>query len=60
MAYNITATLFHQLMKKLNNNVITQNGLGMLVEQASVAFYHLFDKTPNTLDVIKKIRTRTN
>ncbi|MFN8770845.1 MAG: hypothetical protein ACK5Z5_02535 [Neisseriaceae bacterium] len=56
LAYSKVATLFLQLMRKINPNIIIQNGLGMLVEQAKVAFIQLFNKNPNSKEVIDKIR----
>ena len=42
-------------MQQLNHNIIVKNGLGMLVEQAKIAFEQLFNKTPDTNIVIKKL-----
>ena len=55
LAYNTPITLFLQYMQQLNHNIIVKNGLGMLVEQAKVAFEQLFNKTPDTNIVIKKL-----
>ena len=43
-----TNNLFLGVMKNINPNIIICNGIGMLVEQASVAFTKLFNETPDT------------
>jgi shikimate dehydrogenase len=45
-------TYFHQCMLKVNSQITCQNGLGMLVEQAAIAFSKLFNSAVNTQVVI--------
>lgn len=56
LGYSPTATLFLNTVQHLNSNIILKNGLGMLVEQAAVAFTKLFNKTPDTLKVINQLK----
>lgn len=52
MAYAKDSTNFLTAMLQINPRIITKNGLGMLVEQAAVAFTELFKLKPNTQVVI--------
>lgn len=56
LAYSKNTTLFLQLMQKANPKVITQDGLGMLVEQAKIAFNKLFNKNPDSKKIIHQIK----
>lgn len=49
-------TNFLTSMYKINQNVLGINGLGMLVEQARVAFFRLFNQNPDTRLVINKLK----
>ncbi len=58
LSYSATGqTLFLQTMWQVNNNIQLYDGLGMLVEQAKVAFIKLFDNIPDTKVVINSIRS---
>lgn len=56
LTYHHTKTLFLQSMNNLNPHTVQQDGLGMMVEQAKIAFTQLFGKTPNSKKVINQIR----
>lgn len=47
MNYTMDKSLFLNSMQMINPNVLGCNGLGMLVEQAKVAFIQLFNHTPD-------------
>lgn len=59
MAYS-KDTNFLKYMKELNPQVITINGLGMLVEQAKVTFMTLFNQIPDTIKVINTLKELIN
>ncbi len=47
MIYTQPTTLFMQTMQNINNNITTVNGIGMLIQQAKIAFIKVFNQTPN-------------
>ncbi len=53
MAY--TKSLFLNTMQNVNSNIRVYNGLGMLIEQAKVAFIKLFAQTPNSKVVFENL-----
>lgn len=55
LAYAKTATMFLSKMQAKNAHIECYNGLGMLVEQARVAFVKLFGVTPDTAKVIAEL-----
>lgn len=56
MAYSDFATnKFYHYIRNLNSRVEVFSGIGMLVEQARVAFEGLFNLTPNVSKVIQQI-----
>lgn len=56
MAYSDFANnKFHKYIKVINSNTKVVSGIGMLVEQAEVVFKTLFNYSPKTIDVIKKL-----
>ena len=57
LCYDMTYTksLFLNAMQNLNSNIRVYNGLGMLVEQAKVAFIKLFAQTPNSKAVFESL-----
>lgn len=61
LCYDLTYnkdSLFLMHMKKQNANVNCYNGLGMLVEQAKVAFMTLFKYIPDTAIVLRELAVR--
>lgn len=58
LSYATQNTLFLSTMQKLNPNIKPINGIGMLVEQAKIAFEQLFNKTPDTIPVITNLRAQ--
>ncbi|MCC2626207.1 MAG: shikimate dehydrogenase [Burkholderiales bacterium] len=58
LCYDLTynkESLFLASMKKQNTTVNCYNGLGMLVEQAKIAFMTLFDYIPDTAIVLREL-----
>ncbi len=58
LCYDLTynkESLFLAEMKKQNATINCYNGLGMLVEQAKIAFMTLFDHTPDTARVLRDL-----
>lgn len=56
MAYSdFLSNKFYQYMKTLNPNIQIYSGIGMLVEQAKVAFEQLFNLTPDVHSVLQQI-----
>lgn len=56
MAYSdLMTNKFYHYVKNLNAKVEVHSGIGMLVEQAKVAFEKLFNLTPNVSKVIQQI-----
>lgn len=58
MIYTKANTLFMQTMKQGNSNIITINGIGMLIQQAKVAFEKVFNQTPDVSPVYKFLEER--
>ncbi len=58
LAYSPNVTLFLSTMQQLSSHAILKNGLGMLVEQAAVAFVKLFNQTPNTSIVLNQLKAK--
>jgi shikimate dehydrogenase len=58
MAYSdLALNKFYNHVKSLNSNVEVHSGIGMLIEQAFVAFEELFGVTPNTQQVLSIFKT---
>jgi shikimate dehydrogenase len=55
MGYTDHLTLFLSLMQQLSSATTLRNGLGMLIEQAKVAFVKLFNKIPDSQSVFAQI-----
>ncbi len=60
MIYTEPKTLFIKKMQKLNQNVISTNGIGMLIQQAQVAFKMVFNFTPVTDDLYLLLQDKFN
>jgi shikimate dehydrogenase len=61
LCYDLTynkESLFLANMKKLNTSVNCYNGLGMLVEQAKIAFMTLFNYIPDTAMVLRELAAK--
>lgn len=55
LGYQKPLTLFHEKILKIKSDVVCANGLGMLIEQAGVAFKKLFKISIDTTCVFEKL-----
>ncbi len=60
LSYLPTVTLFHQKMLQKNPHINIQNGFGMLVAQAKIAFELLFNQKLNIKNIIRNMETQNN
>ncbi len=58
LSYQKSLTLFHEKIFKIKSDVVCVNGIGMLVEQASVAFKNLFKISIDTICVFEKLNNK--
>jgi len=56
LGYSTRMNYFYQTLANINSQITSQNGLGMLVEQAKIVFKRIFDLEPNTQIVIDELR----
>ncbi|HMT03673.1 MAG TPA: hypothetical protein PKD00_10315 [Burkholderiales bacterium] len=58
LSYQKSLTLFHEKILKIKSDVVCVNGIGMLIEQASVAFKNLFKISIDTMCVFEKLNNK--
>lgn len=60
MIYTVKQTLFLQTMQQLNPQVTQANGVGMLIQQAKVAFNIVFAKMPKVAHLYPLLQAKFN